>query len=245
MGRDVLRHFHWLRSSSRSIYAALIVFVLVVFTLSGFLFVKAISVEEREHLAQNEALARSIAASIEAREQGYLNVLRSYAGRFRFRESVKRQDRGEALRHLRQLHRTFPELDRVFLADRSGIVWATEPETPEIYGRSYAFRDWYRGVSHDWQPYMSEVYQTDVGHTLAVALVMPIRDVDERVIGIIASVQRLDVLREWLLPLQIPGGDAFVVDPKSQPVFHRPRARPRHLRAYAQVPRRRPGPGGR
>src|SRR2546425_703173 len=181
MGRDVLRHFHWLRSSSRSIYAALIVFVLVVFTLSGFFFVKAISVEERDHLAQTEALARSIAASIEAREQGYLNVLRSYAGRFRFRESVKRQDRGEALAHLRQLHRTFPELDRVFLADRSGIVWATEPETPEIYGRSYAFRDWYRGVSRDWQPYMSEVYQTDVGHTLAVALVMPIRDVDERV----------------------------------------------------------------
>src|SRR2546428_5191412 len=239
MGRDVRRHFHWLRSSSRSIYAALIVFVLVVFTLSGFLFAKAIRVEEREDLAQNEALARSVAASIEAREQGYLNVLRSYAGRFRFRESVKRQDRGEALAHLRQLHRTFPELDRVFLADRSGIVWATEPERPEIYGRSYAFRDWYHGVSRDWQPFMSEVYQTDVGHTLAVALVMPIRDVDERVIGIIASVQRLDVLREWLLPIQIPGGDVFVVDRKGQLVFHRTRVGVQHLTDYMSVPVRR------
>src|SRR3989441_12199130 len=97
-----------------------------------------------------------------------------------FRSSVKRQDRREALVHLRQLHQTFPELDRVFLADRSGVVWATEPETPEIHGRSYAFRDWYHGVSRDWQPYLSEIYQTDLGHTLAVALVMPILGGDDQ-----------------------------------------------------------------
>lgn len=213
----------------------MVVFVLVVFALSGLFFVKAINVEQREDLAQNDAIARSVAASIEAREQGYLNVLRSYAGRFRFRESVKRQDRREALVHLRQLHQTFPELDRVFLADRSGVVWATEPETPEIHGRSYAFRDWYHGVSRDWQPYLSEIYQTDRGHTLAVALVMPIRDVDDKVIGIIASVQRLDVLREWLLPIQIPGGDLFVVDRKGQLVFHRTRVGVQHLGDYTNL----------
>jgi len=222
-----------------------VVFVLAVFTLAGFFFAKAVSVEEREDLAQNDAIARSVAASIEAREQGYLNVLRSYAGRFRFRESVKRQDRREALVHLRQLHESFPELDRVFLADRSGIVWATEPETPEIHGRSYAFRDWYHGVSRGWQPYMSEVYQTDLGRTLAVALVMPIRDVDEQVIGIIASVQRLDVLREWLLPIQIPGGDLFVVDRKGQLVFHRTRAGVEHLGDYVALPVVRQVLGGR
>src|SRR3989441_5642766 len=220
---------------SRWFYAVVASLLLVVLVGVGLFFVRAIGVEEREYLAQNDAIARSVAASIEAREQGYLNVLRSYAGRFRFRESVKRQDRREALVHLRQLHQTFPELDRVFLADRSGVVWATEPETPEIYGRSYAFRDWYHGVSRDWQPYMSEIYQTDRGHTLAVALVMPIRDVDDKVIGIIASVQRLDVLREWLLPIQIPGGDLFVVDRKGQLVFHRTRVGVQHLGDYTNL----------
>ncbi len=173
MGGDVPRQFRWLRSS-RSIYAAVVVFVLAVFALSGFFFAKAIGVEEREHLAQKDAIARSVAASIEAREHGYLNVLQSYAGRFRFRESVKNRDAREAVVHLRQLHESFPEMDRVFLADRSGVVWATEPDTPEIHGRSYASRDWYLGVSRAWQPYMSEVYTTDLGHTLAVALVIPI-----------------------------------------------------------------------
>src|SRR2546425_132058 len=221
---------------SRWFYAVVASLLLVVLVGVGLFFVRAIGVEEREYLAQNDAIARSVAASIEAREQGYLNVLRSYAGRFRFRESVKRLDAKEALVHLRQLHQTFPELDRVFLADPAGIVWVTEPETPEIYGRSYAFRDWYRGVSASWQPYMSAIYQTDIGHASAVALAVPIHDVDGRLIGIIASVQRLDVLRGWLLPIQIPGGDVFVVDRKGQLVFHRTRVGVQHLTDYVSVP---------
>jgi signal transduction histidine kinase/CheY-like chemotaxis protein len=239
MGRDgpprTLPRFRLQRSQST--YVALTLFVLIVFAVSAFLYATAIRVEGREDLAQNDAVARSVAASIEAREQGYLNVLRSYAGRFRFRESVKRQDAREAVVHLRQLRQSFPELDRVFLADPAGIVWASEPDAPEIRGRSYAFRDWYRGVSRDWQPYMSEVYQTDLGRTLAVALVIPIRDdVDQKVIGVLASVQRLDVLREWLLPIQIPSGDLFVVDRKGQLVFHRTRAGAPHLADYLNLP---------
>ena len=221
---------------SRSFYGVVAALLLVVFVVAALFFDRVIRVEERESLAQNDAIARSVAASIDAREQGYLNVLRSYAGRFRFRESVKQRDRTEALLHLRQLHQSFPDLDRVFLADPAGIVWATEPESPEIYGRSYAFRDWYRGVSQSWQPYMSEVYQTDLGHTSAVALAMPIRDVDGPVIGIIVSVQRLDALRAWLLPIQIPGGDIFVVDRKGQLVYHRTRTSPEHVSDYVNVP---------
>src|SRR5207249_4400449 len=155
---------------SPSFYGVVAALLLVVFVAAALFFARAIRVEKQEHLAQSDAIARSVAASIEAREQGYLNVLQSYAGRFRFRESIKNRDSREAVVHLRQLHESFPEMDRVFLADRSGIVWATAPDTPEIHGRSYAFRDWYLGVSRSWQPYMSEVYETDLGHTLAVAL---------------------------------------------------------------------------
>ena len=220
----------------RSIYTGLVVFVLVVFAVSAVFFVKAIIVEEREDLAQNDAIARSVAATIEAKEHGYLNVLRSYAGRFRFRESIKLRDRREAGVHLRQLHETFPELDRLFLADPAGVVWASEPERPEIYGRSYGFRDWYQGVSRSWQPYMSQVYETDLDPALAVALVIPIRDVDGQVIGVLASVQRLDVLREWLLPIQIPGGELIVIDRNGQLVFHRTRTGVTHLADYVNLP---------
>ena len=221
---------------SPSFYGVAATLLLVVFVAAALFFARAIRVEEQEHLAQNDAIARSVAASIEAREHGYLNVLRSYAGRFRFRESIKRRDRTEALTHLRQLHQSFPDLDRVFLADPAGTVWASEPESPENYGQSYAFRDWYRGVSRSWQPYMSEIYETAHERKPAVALAMPIRDVDGQVIGIITSVQNLDTLRTWLAPIQIPGGDLFVVDRKGQLVFHRTRAGADHLADYVDIP---------
>ena len=221
---------------SPSFYGVVAALLLVVFVAAALFFARAIRVEEQEHLAQNDAIARSVAASIEAREQGYLNVLRSYAGRFRFRESIKRRDRTEALTHLRQLHQSFPDLDRVFLADPAGTVWASEPESPENYGQSYASRDWYRGVSRSWQPYMSEIYETAHERKPAVALAIPIRDVDGQVIGIITSVQNLDTLRTWLAPIQIPGGDLFVVDRKGQLVFHRTRAGADHLADYVHIP---------
>jgi signal transduction histidine kinase/CheY-like chemotaxis protein len=209
--------------------------LLVTFVATGFLFARSLRLEEADHLAQNDAIARSVAASIQAREEGYLSVLRSYAGRFKFRESVKRRDRQAVLPHLRQLRETFPEMDRPALTDPHGVFWVSEPEAPQLYGGDYSFRDWYKGVRATWQPYMSEVYRTDFGG-LAVALAVPIRDLDGSVIGIIASVQRLETLRQWLLPIQVPGGDLFVVDRRGQLVFHRTRTGPEDLGRYATVP---------
>src|SRR5712691_5225028 len=131
---------------SRWVYAVVAILLLVVFVGVALFFVRATDVEEREYLAQNDAIARSVAASIQAREAGYVNVLRSYAGRFQFRESVKRRDRQAVLPHLRQLRETFPELDRPALTDPHGVFWVSEPEAPELYGRDYSFRDWYQGL---------------------------------------------------------------------------------------------------
>ena len=50
-------------------------------------------------------------------------------------------------------------MDRPFLADPAAVVWALYPEESAVYGRSFAQRDWYRGVSREWRPYMSEVFE--------------------------------------------------------------------------------------
>ena len=219
----------------RAIYAVLVGLVLVVLTVTVF-FARSISLEKREYLLQNDAVAKGVAATIQARQEGHLGIVRAYANRFRFREDVKRMDRTAVLVHLHQLQKDFPELDRAFLADPAGIVWATVPEAPETYGRSYAHRDWYKGVSREWRPYLSEVYETALSRALAIALAVPIRDLDGTVIGILASVQRLETLRQWLLPIEVPGGDLFVVDRTGRLLFHRTRVGPEHLADYAEIP---------
>ena len=208
----------------------------IVLLATGYFFVQSVRLEEAKSLTESDAIARGVAALIEAREEGYLKILEAYAGRFRFREGVKRRDRAAALVHLRQLAETFPELDWPFLTGPDGVLWAIYPEAPELYGRSFAHRDWYRGVSREWRSYMSEVFPAARDQAPVVSLVMPIRDLDGKVIGIIGSAQRLETIRQWLLPIQVPDGDLYVVDRKGQLVFHRTRFGPEQVNDYSRVP---------
>ena len=221
------------RWATAVILAGLTVIVLLA---TGYFFVQSVRLEEAKSLTESDAIARGVAALIEAREEGYLKILEAYAGRFRFREGVKRRDRAAALVHLRQLAETFPELDWPFLTGPDGVLWAIYPEAPELYGRSFAHRDWYRGVSREWRSYMSEVFPAARDQAPVVSLVMPIRDLDGKVIGIIGSAQRLETIRQWLLPIQVPDGDLYVVDRKGQLVFHRTRFGPEQVNDYSRVP---------
>jgi signal transduction histidine kinase len=211
--------------------------LLVALGATGLFIARSARLEEAASLAHNDALARAMAAAIQAREEGYQHILSSYAGRFRFREAVARRDRAEALVHLRQIAESFPELDRPFLADPAGVIWAIHPDVPGLVGRSSTDRDWYRGIRRDWRPYMSEVFQVvPPDPSLIVALVVPIRAEAGHVIGILGSGQRLETIRRWLSPVEIEGGNLYVVDRKGQFVFHPARTGPERLRDFAQVP---------
>lgn len=210
--------------------------LLAVVAVTGYFYAQSVRLDEEKALAESDAIARGIAAFIEAREENFQKILEAYAGRFRFREVIRRRDRAEALIHLRQIAESFPDLDRPFLADPAGVLWAVYPEAPEIYGTSFAQRDWYRGISRDWRPYVSEIFVGAASRVPVIVLVVPVRDLEGRVIGILGSSQRLSVIREWLLPIKVPNGDLYVVGRKGQLVFHRTRIGPEHLSAYARVP---------
>jgi signal transduction histidine kinase len=83
---------------------------------------------------------------------------------------------------------------------------------------------------------MSEIFPAARDQAPVVSLVIPIRDLDEKIIGIIGSAQRLNVIRQWLLPIQVPDGDLYVVDRKGQLVFHRTRFGPEQINHYSRVP---------
>jgi PAS domain S-box-containing protein len=62
-------------------------------------------------------------------------------------------------------------------------------------GKDLSNRDWYKGMSTHWKPYISTVFKLIVGDKpLAVAVCVPIFDERERAIGILASSQRLSFL---------------------------------------------------
>lgn len=193
-------------------------------------------IEKEASLAENDAIARGVAAFIEARGEGHVKVLQAYAPRFLFRQAVARRDRAEAERHLRQLHESFPEMDRLFVVAPDGVLWVNYPPATQLHGVSFTDRDWYRAVSREPRPYVSEVYPSARDGGLQVAHVVPVRSEAGQVVGILGSAQHLDVIRSWVISITVPDGALYIVDRKGQLVFHRTRTGPEHLNDYASTP---------
>ena len=63
--------------------------------------------------------------------------------------------------------------------------------------KDLSYRDWYKGVSKEWKPYISSVYKLIVGEKdLAVAVCAPILDEKGKVIGILATAQSTAFFRK-------------------------------------------------
>ncbi|HEY1405962.1 MAG TPA: sensor histidine kinase, partial [Spirochaetota bacterium] len=74
-------------------------------------------------------------------------------------------------------------------------LWANYPAFPEALGRNLSDRDWYKGISNSWGPYISSVFQLIVADkSLAVAVCVPILDNNKNVIGVLGNSQRLHFL---------------------------------------------------
>jgi signal transduction histidine kinase len=119
----------------------------------------------------------------------------------------------EVRARLQTVVQSYPRIDRVFVTDPYGVLWSDYPRAPESLGQNFSARDWYRGLSQAWAPYVSEVYQRHAApRPLVVAIAVPIRD-EQQVLGALVHQYRLDGITEWLQQLQIgSSGYVFVID---------------------------------
>jgi signal transduction histidine kinase len=126
-------------------------------------------------------------------------------------------------------------IDRAFVTDPAGVEWSDYPHAPESIGKSFADRDWYRGVSRDWQPYLSEVYQRNAEPPiLIVAMAAPVRSPAGNVIGILVFQMPLEYLSNTLKAIPVGGtGHVYVVDRRGAVVAH-PRLPDLQARRYTQ-----------
>lgn len=118
-------------------------------------------------------------------------TLESYAQRPLLLKAAKSRNAQKAREHLVNLTRNNSDIDSVVLADRQGNIWSTYPEYPNIIGKNFAHRDWYKGISRDWKPYASEAVMRVVAERdLAVQIGVPLLDEKAAVTGILLSSQR-------------------------------------------------------
>ncbi|HSB04682.1 MAG TPA: cache domain-containing protein [Thermodesulfobacteriota bacterium] len=123
-------------------------------------------------------------------QRATIGVIRSYGSRQLLVDSVKKKNFEEAISHLSSLVKNNPEIEMTFITDPGGTLWANFPIFKEAFKQNLSYRDWYKGVSKEWTPYVSGVYRMIVGEKeLAVSVCSPIRDKKGKVIGILAVTQ--------------------------------------------------------
>ncbi len=145
----------------------------------------------------NQTAANLLALFIGEHQRATVDILRSYATRPLLVHAAKNRQSERAREHLISLAKENPEFATLIISDREGNLWASQPLRPEILGQNFAYRDWYKGVSRSWQPYVSGVFKRIAGEKdLAVNVCVPIHDEKGRVIHILAATQRLILLAE-------------------------------------------------
>lgn len=112
----------------------------------------------------------------------------------------------------------------VFMTDLQGRLVALYPAQPELIGRNFAFRDWFKGVSGTGRPYVSQAYRTLAkGHPLVVSVATPVFDGSRRV-GYLAVLWQLDSVRAVSQGARADDGVTITVtDQQGQPLTGTPR----------------------
>ncbi len=183
----------WIAKPYSIVFTGVVFFILIL-GIAIFLSWRQFETTRHNALTADKTTANLLADLILEHNKATIGILQSYAHRPLFIAAVKNKDVAGAHRHLSDLKKN-AEIDLIFVTDTHGILWANSPVFPGAIGKDLSNRDWYKGISSRWVPYISSVFKLIVGDKpLAVAVCVPIFDEKERPIGILASSQRLGFL---------------------------------------------------
>jgi len=165
--------------------------------------------------------ASLVATVLAEHEKTSRGVLLSYAERPALIKAVKEKDLAAVHSHMEGMKRNNPEIDLIFLTDKDAIIWANYPVYPEAIGQDVSNRDWYQGVSVNWEPYTSAVFQLIVADKpLAVASAVPVKDEKGEVIGLLGNSRRLDFMVNTIQNTYLtPDTTVNILDQKGQLLF--------------------------
>ncbi len=146
----------------------------------------------------------------------------SFADRIVFRKLISESKWQEAVKLQENVPGDFPIIERIFLTDPSGTLMADFPALPGVVGQNFSSRGWYKGVSRNWQPYVSEVYKRSAKPQYnVVAVAIPIKSNEDSILGILVMQIKPESLFEWTKNIEIgSNGFIYIIDQNNHIVIH-------------------------
>ncbi len=176
-------------------------------------------------MLERQSVAELAATMIQERLYRVIDVGTSLATRVAFRDRVSEGNWDAAIEIMESVPEDFSYIDRVALFDPQGTFWAATSPTPEILsviGENFSYRDYYQGVSKNWEPFVGEAIKPAVplGYNL-VPVAIPIKAESEEVLGFLLLNIKLDTLVVWAQNIDAgPEGFLYFVDHKGHLVAH-------------------------
>lgn len=215
-----------------------IVILLPVIFLAALTYLRTRQDSTNFALSQRQAIAYLAATTLKEKLDRLTDISVSLASRVRFRQLVSEGKWDQAVQILESVPKDFPFFDRLFLSSPDGTLWADTPALPNVQGKNFATRDWYRGVSQDWKPYVSGVYKRAAEPRYNVfAVTAPIKAEDGSVAGILVLQVKVDFLLQWTKNIAVgPNGFVVIVDRGGKIVAH-PKVPPQgEILDYSKIP---------
>lgn len=172
-------------------------------------------------IRSNKSTVNLLANIIREHQKAAFGIIDSYRRNPVLVNEVKNNNFNGIIRHLNLLKENNPEIDRVFVTDKYGILRANFPVHIESLGRNLSHLDWYKGVSTEWKPYISRVYRRIIAEKdIVIAVSAPIFDEKGNVIGILGTSQRTVFLGNFINQIEIePDTKITIIDPVGQIIY--------------------------
>jgi len=195
----------------------LIVFVTIALPLVAIaqLELRVVNRSNRSSIARRGiAAARLGATAVDEYLLGCASYLEAYARNPSLVEGVERHDAPRVSGVLAELARHNGRLDRAFVTDPAGIEWSDYPHDPAVMGHSFAFRDWFTGVTRIESTYVSSVYRRAAANQeRTIAIATPIRTATGRVGGYLVAHALVTSLEKRLAETPVSRfGDILTLD---------------------------------
>lgn len=133
---------------------------------------------------------------------------------------IRQGDKREMLRQLRIFVENAHGMERAFIASPQGILLADYPVDRKVHGRDFSSQNWYKGVSLNWRPYVSEFYlMAAKPQRYVFNIAIPVKSAGA-VIGILVMQPKADWLKDVLSGIEIGKGHIYIVDRKGRLIYH-------------------------
>ncbi|HOE15896.1 MAG TPA: GAF domain-containing protein [Syntrophorhabdaceae bacterium] len=206
----------------KRIYAAIITFIFVATFFVTFIMIRHhYELAVKQIIDENRSKARFFSMLMSEHQKAAISILESYAQRPLLIDAIKAKSLDRAIPHLRSLRERYAGTDALFITDPSGTLWANYPVDKTGYRRNLAYRDWYKGVSRSWQPYVSSVFRLIVLEKgLGIALSVPVFDRGGKVVGILSNAQRTSFFVNLLSEgMSGPEKEVFLLDQEGNIIY--------------------------